>query len=1035
MIGLPDWASLANVGDGAWTGGWGEGQRAHTLEADGTLSHPEALEGLIVERFAVSDTISEGFVMELHVLSTEMDQPVHLLVDEAVGLNTRLADGSIHVRRGVVTDVQRLRSDGGFTRFRLLVEPWVSQLALETHSRVWQDKSVVEILDDVFGAYLPYANWQWGEEGESLSEYLVQGPHEGVHPFCVQYRESDWAFMQRMLAQAGLSWRVEAVDEDSGKIGHRIVIFASSSLVPQDATSESSAGGDGIRFARADGPEHQDSIQALAAVRRLKPQETVTLAWDPLAKKAVAAQARASVNGTSSTLADELGPWIQNYSVTDALQSGDPLTLGALEHLAAQSQLALDGRSKTWAGMSCVRSFDAGRWFSVTEFAQAGAEPDEPQEALDARRQFVVLNVRSLSLNNLPKNSDAGTEPFTHPLLQWINTDAELLELAKTVGHGNRLEAIRRTVPWKPLAVRGLAALGPQSAVVVGAGGATLPDGLNEVYTDAQGRVKVRFHWQDELFDETRPDNANTCWVRVCRRLAGPGVGLQRLPRVGDEVIVDFIGGRADIPMVVGSVYSGQGEGGIPPTPGGVNAEPNLDPLKSSSDHLFSAQGNLSIKGRAPAWHGGAPMAADADVPGQNNAAAMSGFKSKEWGALGFNQLVWDDTPQQIRTQLATTLQGTQLNMGHLLHQADNHRGSFRGLGFELRTDAGGAMRAKQGVLLTTYSGQVTQGTPSSPAFDNAAGMALMKHAVNLSTKFNEAAEANQATPLSSAKGSHQGGSCLLSDKEPPLKALSTAINGMASERDLGCAQQDARERTTAATDHMLPHATDPIVAISAKAGVSVLAGQSLQIVSQDVVVQQAGGDVQWGAGSQMRWVSGQSIGVLAGAMQPGSNGAAASGLTLLSAKGAVLIQAQAGAMQVAARKDIRIQSVKSNVDFEAATRVTITTGAGSQIVIDATGVHNKCSGSFTVHAASRKMAAGQDIHANLPILPKGQPGEYHRRVQLHWENTNEPAKFQRYEIHFRNGRVIKGVTDGSGYTEKFESPALEPYKLYFMDI
>jgi type VI secretion system secreted protein VgrG len=100
---------------------------------------------------------------------------------------------------------------------------------------------------------------------------------------------------------------------------------------------------------------------------------------------------------------------------------------------------------------------------------------------------------------------------------------------------------------------------------------------------------------------------------------------------------------------------------------------------------------NSGSGGNSPAWHGAAPGAATEGSEGQANAAALSGVKSKEFGGNGHNQLVLDDTPNQLRTQLHSTQHQTWLQMGHLLHQADNHRGSFRGLGFELEPTAGAA--------------------------------------------------------------------------------------------------------------------------------------------------------------------------------------------------------------------------------------------------------------------------------------------------------------------------------------------------------
>src|SRR5690606_24440045 len=99
------------------------------------------------------------------------------------------------------------------------------------------------------------------------------------------------------------------------------------------------------------------------------------------------------------------------------------------------------------------------------------------------------------------------------------------------------------------------------------------------------------------------------------------------------------------------------------------------------------------------------------------NAAALWGLKSKEWGGDGHSRLVFDDSDDQLRLQLATTHQASQLNLGHLVHQADNYRGSFRGEGFELRSDAWGTVRAQSGLWLSAYgtAGETPAGEAVAP--------------------------------------------------------------------------------------------------------------------------------------------------------------------------------------------------------------------------------------------------------------------------------------------------------------------------------
>jgi uncharacterized protein involved in type VI secretion and phage assembly len=102
------------------------------------------------------------------------------------------------------------------------------------------------------------------------------------------------------------------------------------------------------------------------------------------------------------------------------------------------------------------------------------------------------------------------------------------------------------------------------SALVVGPDGETRPNGADELWCDALGRVKIRFHWQQA----EAKDDRDSCWVRVLNRQAGAGMGWQWLPRIGQEVLIDFMGGDIDRPVLLGALYNGQ-EGGITATPGG----------------------------------------------------------------------------------------------------------------------------------------------------------------------------------------------------------------------------------------------------------------------------------------------------------------------------------------------------------------------------------------------------------------------------------------------------------------------------------
>ncbi|HEY0821743.1 MAG TPA: type VI secretion system Vgr family protein, partial [Rhizobacter sp.] len=793
---------------------WTSAQRLYNLEGEGQLGD------LMVERFSLVDTVSAPFELQLHTLCVHNRIRPQALLGQRATLLTTLADGSRHRRSGLVFEARDGGADGGLVRHQLLLQPWIALLGHTRASRVWQDKTLIEILDDVLGAeaYKAHAAWQWGEvthdgdaEGssEDLAAFLARGPNGGVRPYCVQYRESDLAFLQRLLAEEGLGWRVEEADPDdtSAPSGHRIVFFADSARWPENTSSRSSVGGAGLRFHRASAVEEQDAIQTFGGWRQLTPASTAVLQWDYQGKRAIAAEAPTAYAYTSETLRDT-APWLQQYEAAGATADTGACTSAQLQHRATCRQQAHEARHKTWLGRSTVRSLRAGEHFALTQSTLDALS--ELQS--DADREFCVHSVHALGVNNLPKELGErlmrrpARDPFAEldgapdtPLLDTLAQDPALSEQAAKIGYVNRFEALRRLIPWRPLQAHAPTALGAQTAIVVGPDGSTSAAGADELYTDALGRIRVQFHWQSAPGADARADNRSTCWVRVAQRWAGAGMGWQHIPRIGQEVLLDFIEGDIERPVVLGSLFNGRGEAGLPPTPGGAAAQADTSAYQTSHNHGPSAQGNLvqgGSGGHSPAWHGGAPGSASPGTAAQNNAAALSGFKSKEFGGEGFNQLVFDDTPGELRVQLATTQHATQLNLGHLIHQADNHRGHYRGLGFELRTDAYGAVRATNGLLITTFGAR-----QSDPAGDNAAGMALLKQAATLADSFSNAAKTHQTTALASAIGTLKANQSSLSDKLAPMKALHQSASGMVSNASLDAAVSDAGNKNTQASD------------------------------------------------------------------------------------------------------------------------------------------------------------------------------------------------------------------------------------------
>ncbi|MEY2892640.1 MAG: hypothetical protein RJA98_2548, partial [Pseudomonadota bacterium] len=340
--------------------GWGSAERLYTLAGEGQVAE------LMVERFSAVDALSDPFQLHLTTLSLNAHIDLLALLGQRITLRTTLSDGSRSSRSALIVQAAQGPSDGGLARFELMLQPWVALLGFSRNSRIWHDKTLPQVLDDVLGAsaYSGHAAWTWGEAGEDLHTFLAQGPNGGVFPTVTQYRESDLAFMQRLLAQAGLGWRVE--EHADAPSGHRVVFFASSARFPQDATSATALGGAGIRFHRGAAVEQQDAIQAFGGLRQLTATASAILQWDYTAKRAVAAEVLTHQQFASPALQAQAA-WLQSFDAEAPWANTGSLSSAELQHRTTLRQEALEARRKTWLARSTVRTLRPGSWFALTQ--------------------------------------------------------------------------------------------------------------------------------------------------------------------------------------------------------------------------------------------------------------------------------------------------------------------------------------------------------------------------------------------------------------------------------------------------------------------------------------------------------------------------------------------------------------------------------------------------------------------------------------------------------------------------------------------
>jgi len=897
---------------------------------------------LLVEAFLADDGLQDLATREVIALSTSAGIDLRALLGQPATLLASLADGSRTAFHGYVSQAGMLGSEGGFARYRLRISSWLWLLTQVRNSRVWQDKSIADIVDEVFEAHAPYASWQWSEDARAA---LADIPPRS---YCCQYRESDYDFVRRLLTEEGIAWRHE-----DGEEGQTLMLFADSrelSATPEDASSQSGAG---LRYHAARAVEQSDAIQSLRRERSMPPGSVTVYSYDYKAKSLVGASVPTCIRdfGRHAQLPESFD-YPGQYAFADSADA---------QRYATLQMQAREANSQPWELRSTVRTLRAGTRFTLANGPLALAEHES---------EYLLTRVASVGVNNLPVAARQGLaelfgpipellEQLAAPLSGAVSDLPALLQQVSSTGYANSCQALPAAIPWRPM-LEGSdgrmharpTAPGSQSAIVVDADGNDRPNGAGEIHCDKLGRVRIRFHWQEQT--------SATCWVRVAQRLAGGGMGSQFLPRIGQEVLVQFIENDIDRPIIVGALYNGQGESGTAPTPGGATAQQADERYGQAHDHAASAQGNL-VGGQSPVWHG-----AGAGSAAHRNASSMWGVRSKEFGGSGYNQLLFDDTDNQGRVQLRTTQAATELNLGHLVHNTDNYRGSLRGQGAELRTDAYGAVRGGAGLLVTSY--KITHGAAQrDPAGDNAPGIAMLKQAVKLAETFSDIAEKHCTVGLASHKGAHKLNASALDEKEAPLKSLLTAVSGMVGDASLDAAQADAGERKTAPGAGSLPHSVDPVIAISAKDGLAMAAARDLQIAAGETAVVMSGADTQLATGGQMRIHTQQAIGMLGGAVKPGAQEL---GVQLIAARDPIDVQAQAGAMQVQARDVINVKSSNAHIDWAAAKKISLSTAGGANITIDGGNITVQCPGKIEIKAGKKSFVGPAKTDYSMPALP-----------------------------------------------------------------
>src|SRR5437588_3545694 len=446
------------------------------------ITTPLAEDVLLFQRLHVYEELSRPFEHQLTLLSAQKDINLDDVLGKAVSVQLGIPKGKFRYFSGYVRRFAQGGMVGRYYRYTATSRPWLWFLSRTADCRIFQEMTVPDIIKQVFADH-PTADFELK---------LSASYHKWT--YCVQYRETDFNFVSRLMEQEGIYYYFR---HDKGR--HTMVLV--------DSTSAHSPYGDygtipyvvPERVRRTD----QEYIDSWEISREIQPGVYAQDDFDferPSAVLLTKKNVSRKHHEADHEIYDFPGEYLQKAD-------GDHYAAVRMDELSTQFEIANAATN--------ARGLSVGATFTLSD-----------QTRDDQNREYLVLGANyDLEFSAYEGLSDPN--PGTYQCSFRAMTTQQQFRPA-------------RTTP-KPHVQ------GPQTAVVVGPAG-------DEIYTDKFGRVKVQFHWDRY---GTKDENSS-CWIRVSHPWAGKGWGAVSIPRIGQEVIVDFLEGDPDQPIITGRVYNAE---------------------------------------------------------------------------------------------------------------------------------------------------------------------------------------------------------------------------------------------------------------------------------------------------------------------------------------------------------------------------------------------------------------------------------------------------------------------------------------------
>ena len=431
---------------------------------------------LLVRRIDGVEQLSTPFAVTV-TFSTVNGEPIdlHRLIAREARLAIRRPDSAYRWVHGICAKGENVGNFAGQPLYRVTISPKLQLLAAKTNSRVFQSQTAIDIVASLL------------QKAGIVFRQKLRGTYP-VREMCIQYRETDLAFVSRLLEEEGITYWFEQEERQ-----HTLVLGDTpDSFGPL-------AGEDSLPYRTDIGAvANEEYLFDLHRQTATRPSRSTLRDFD---------FEHPSLDVSAST-PPRRGGEVYDYP-SGNVQPAETKRLGQvrLEELQAGAE--------TWSGQGSCERFAPGFAFAVS---------GHPRADFDVR----LLATR-----------------VTHRGMQQTSTgDAHRIEAS----YRNEFQAIRANRQYRPPRGSSRPTIrGVQTATVVG------PPG-EEVHPDKFGRIKVQFHWDRK----GNLDDRASAWVRLAQSWSGPGFGALFVPRVGQEVVLRFLEGNPDRPIITGAVYNGQ---------------------------------------------------------------------------------------------------------------------------------------------------------------------------------------------------------------------------------------------------------------------------------------------------------------------------------------------------------------------------------------------------------------------------------------------------------------------------------------------